>query len=79
MKNIIFGLLQPVEKRLTYKNIIKLDYFNDLDWSCLRGRDPPFVPSLTSADDTSYCTTCEIQSFTPKTEDVKVVWFTSST
>lgn len=73
LKNIICGLLQPVEKRLTYEKLIRSDYFNCVSWECLRKRDPPFVPSLNSAEDTSYFCTFDIQRPTPKIEDFKVI------
>lgn len=72
MKSIISGLLQPAEKRWNYEKLISLDYFNDIVWTFLQERDPPFVPSLNSIDDTSYFTTFEIQRPTPKVEDYKV-------
>ncbi len=77
MKNIVSGLLQPVERRLTFEKLTRLDYFSDIDWDCLHERDPPFVPSLSSPDDTSYFTTFEMQRPTPKVEDFKVNFYFS--
>ncbi|XP_065212343.1 citron Rho-interacting kinase-like isoform X2 [Planococcus citri] len=72
LKNIISGLLQPAEKRSNYDKLVHLDYFNDIVWTFLHERDPPFVPSLNSAEDTSYFTTFEVQRPTPKVEDYKL-------
>lgn len=64
--------MQPVDKRFTYEKLIHLNYFNDIIWDRLHDRDPPFVPSLSSPEDTSYFSTFEIQRPTPKVEDFKV-------
>ena len=51
--SIIKGLLTDESKRLGYKDIIQHPLYMGTDFNGLRDQVPPFVPKVTSVDDTS--------------------------
>ncbi|XP_076037346.1 citron rho-interacting kinase sticky [Oratosquilla oratoria] len=52
-KDLISGLLVEANHRLSYTSIIHHKYFLCIDWNDIRNTRPPFVPVVTSTDDTS--------------------------
>ena len=56
-KELIFGFLTKPSKRLGYKGIDEIKkhcFFNNFDWEKIREMKPPFIPKLSSPDDTKY-------------------------
>ncbi|XP_033627740.1 citron Rho-interacting kinase-like [Asterias rubens] len=52
-KSFIKGLLSDKTTRLGYKGLGCHPFFNSIEWTTLRQSVPPFVPTVTSVDDTS--------------------------
>lgn len=51
--SLISGLLCETSKRLGYQQLLKHPFFSTIDWNGLREKSPPYVPVITSLDDTS--------------------------
>ena len=51
--NLISNLLCESKSRLGYNDLIKHPFFTDIDWNGLRENSPPYVPTVSSLDDTS--------------------------
>ena len=52
-KDLIDRLVTKVAHRMTYSDIKHHNFFKNVDWDKLRYKMPPFVPSVSSDDDTS--------------------------
>jgi len=51
--HLISNLLCDSKSRLGYSDLIKHPFFNNIDWNSLRENSPPYVPTVSSLDDTS--------------------------
>lgn len=51
--SLISGLLCDAKTRLGYQKLLKHPFFASIDWNGLREKSPPYVPVITSLDDTS--------------------------
>ncbi|GJQ75197.1 hypothetical protein Trydic_g9799 [Trypoxylus dichotomus] len=51
--SLVKGLLTSEDSRLTYKGIVIHPLYNNVDFTTLRDQVPPYVPKITSVDDTS--------------------------
>ncbi|KNE69656.1 AGC/DMPK/ROCK protein kinase [Allomyces macrogynus ATCC 38327] len=57
VKDLINRLLTPPESRLGRNGVAEIQahaWFAGIDWACLEGMTPPFVPTLESETDTRY-------------------------
>lgn len=52
-RNLIKELLCDAKSRLGYQQLISHSFFASIDWNALREKSPPYVPVITSMDDTS--------------------------
>lgn len=52
-KNLVRGLLEDANARMTHDQIIQHSFFSSVDWSDLRIKVPPIVPLVNGVDDTS--------------------------
>eukprot|EP00494_Astrolonche_serrata_P030354 UN30621 len=53
-KNLLFRLICAPKRRLTYEDITKHPFFQNVPWKNLRSMTPPFKPELTSNEETRY-------------------------
>ena len=51
--DLISNLLCDSKTRLGYNELIKHPFFSNIDWNSLREHSPPYVPTVSSLDDTS--------------------------
>ena len=52
-RRLIGDLLCDAPKRLGYNQLVKHPFFASINWNSLRENPPPYVPLITSLDDTS--------------------------
>ena len=52
-RRLISDLLCDAPKRLGYNQLVKHPFFASINWNSLRENPPPYVPLITSLDDTS--------------------------
>ncbi|KAB7502719.1 Citron Rho-interacting kinase [Armadillidium nasatum] len=52
-KDLIKGLLSCVQQRFCYNKIVNHKFFLHIDWNNLESVQPPFIPVVTSVDDTN--------------------------
>ncbi|KAI4463668.1 myotonic dystrophy s/t kinase-related [Holotrichia oblita] len=69
--SLIKGLLTNQESRLSYKEIITHPLYSNTDFTTLRDQVPPFVPKITSVDDTSNFTDILDRKKEPHIDDFK--------
>ncbi len=51
--SLINGLVTDASKRLSYKQIVKHQFFDGLDWINLRRQAPPIIPTIANEEDVS--------------------------
>lgn len=66
-------MMNWAEQRLTVQQIKTHPFFYGADWNSLRNIEPPFVPRLESATDTSYFPTDELGNLSDELEKVESV------
>ncbi|XP_017783793.1 PREDICTED: citron Rho-interacting kinase [Nicrophorus vespilloides] len=64
-------LLTDQNSRLNFAQIIKQPLFKNFDFNGLRDQVPPFVPKITSVDDTSNFTDVEVKKKQPNIDNFK--------
>lgn len=69
--SLVQGLLGSQNSRLTYKEIVVHPLYNNLDFTTLRDQVPPYVPTITSIDDTSNFTDILIRKNEPHIDNFK--------
>nr|XP_034339330.1 citron Rho-interacting kinase-like isoform X2 [Crassostrea gigas] len=67
--SLVKGLLTEKSSRLTYDGIVAHSFFSDLDIENLKQVKPPFVPHLSSLDDTSNFEEFEKKRYQPCFDD----------
>ncbi|XP_025090318.1 citron Rho-interacting kinase-like isoform X2 [Pomacea canaliculata] len=75
-RDLISRLLSDSKSRLAWPEIQKHPFFKNVQWDSIRDAEPPYIPSLSSLDDTSHFDEVEkpksppcLESFLPTTKD----------
>ncbi|KAG1673470.1 Citron Rho-interacting kinase [Nymphon striatum] len=70
-RSLILRLLDDAEHRMNYKKLRDHELFDDINWNDLLQIVPPFVPTISSQDDTSNFEEFERETHRPSTTDYK--------
>eukprot|EP00794_Sanderia_malayensis_P014178 gene14178-15657_t len=68
-KDLIRQLLQDRKTRIGYAGLASHSFFKGLDWTTMKDALPPYVPTISSIDDTSNFDDFESESGGPRIED----------
>jgi len=68
-KDLIRRLLSDRKDRINYEGIANHGFFKGIDWTTLKDAVPPYVPTISSIDDTSNFDEFESESSGPRIED----------
>jgi len=71
--DLISGMMNWADKRLTVEKIKNHPWFYGADWNSLRYIEPPFVPHLKSITDTSYFPTDDLGNVSNQLDQVESV------
>lgn len=69
--SLIKGLITDQAKRLVHPRIIQQPLFKNVDFNSLRDQVPPYVPKITSIDDTSNFSDVQVKKNQPNIENFK--------
>jgi len=67
------SMMTWAESRLTVNQIKSHPFFYGADWNSLRFIEPPFVPRLRSATDTSYFPTDELENISEQSDQIESI------